>query len=223
LISRGVFAEDLIHSNLWLCGPVFLSSPDVVVNPDCSIGIFPGENLALVHVLVSDVLCIVKLSSLAKAIRVMAIVLRVCHNLRFPVSRRKKGCLSIEELELPKQKLLAYTQYLSYSTEIERLKKRRPIPRESQLVKLDPYIDGDGLLRVRGRLQMSDLCYEDKHPIILPCVNLVKLLVRFMHVHLKHAGVDSMITSLRICVVLNYWIIGVGKLAKRVKRKCVLC
>ena len=86
-------------------------------------------------------------------------------------------------------------------------------------MKLDPFLGKDCLLRIKGRLQLSDLSYDEKHPIILPKCHILKLLVRFQHEILKHAGVDTVITSLRN----SYWIIGVRRLAKQVKRECVSC
>ena len=69
----------------------------------------------------------------------------------------------------------------------------------------------DGLLRIKGRLQLSDLAYAEKHPIILPNCHLMKLL-RFQHYLLKHAGVNTMISSF----LGNYWIVYL--IAKMVKR-----
>ena len=89
----------------------------------------------------------------------------------------------------------------------------------SPLNKLDPFLDGDGLLRIKGRLEYSDLCYESKHPLILPSTHIVKTLVRFQHRLLKHAGVSTLVTTLRNC----YWIVQLRRLAKAVCRECVAC
>ena len=56
-----------------------------------------------------------------------------------------------------------------------------PVPASSPLHRLTPFLADDGLLRVRGRLQMSDLSYEEKHPIIIPKGYLAELLVRERH------------------------------------------
>ena len=42
------------------------------------------------------------------------------------------------------------------------------ISRQSSLLKLDPFIDEEGLIRVGGRLKNSTLPFEVKHPIVLP-------------------------------------------------------
>ena len=74
-------------------------------------------------------------------------------------------------------------------------------------------------LRVQGRLQFSQLSWEEKHQIILPKFHLTLLLTRFQHSLMKHTGVSAMISSLRN----QFWILGVRRLAKRVKRECVHC
>ena len=77
----------------------------------------------------------------------------------------------------------------------------------------------DRLLRIKGRLQKSHLSFEEKHPIILPKGHLSVLMVPAQHFRCKHAGVDTMICMLRS----SYWIVGLRRLAKRVKRECVSC
>ncbi|XP_068250660.1 uncharacterized protein [Palaemon carinicauda] len=87
----------------------------------------------------------------------------------------------------------------------------KQLNKESPLNKLDHFLDSRGLLRIKGRLEYSDLSYEIKHPIILPPSHIVKVLVHFQHVLLKHAGVSTLM-SLRN----SYWIVRLRRLAKAV-------
>ncbi|CAM1327988.1 Uncharacterised protein r2_g3698 [Pycnogonum litorale] len=48
-------------------------------------------------------------------------------------------------------------------------------------------------MRIRGRLQLSDLSFQSKHPIILPSCHVCKLLIRFQNLYMKHAGVIHII------------------------------
>ena len=68
-------------------------------------------------------------------------------------------------------------------------------------------------------LQSELLSYAEKHPIILPRCHLSVLLVRYQHTLMKHAGVSLILSSLRN----HYWIIGVRRIAKRVKKNCISC
>ena len=50
----------------------------------------------------------------------------------------------------------------------DHLKERRRLLRNSNLVRLDPFLDRDGILRVGGRFSRPSLTFEEKHPILLP-------------------------------------------------------
>ena len=70
---------------------------------------------------------------------------------------------------------------------------------------------------MKGRLQLSDLSYSEKHPVILPKCRMSELLVREQHLIMRHAGVSTLITALREL----FWVVGLRCTAKRVKRQCV--
>ena len=78
-----------------------------------------------------------------------------------------------------------------------------PLPKNFSLRKLDPFLDSKGLLRIRGRLEYSDLCYDSKHPIIIPGCHVAKLIVHFQHEISKYAGVHTLISTIRN----SYWIV----------------
>lgn len=156
---------------------------------------------------------------LSKAIRVVSWVLRFISNVRSPKSQRKTDALSFDELHHAKVKLFSIEQLQAYPSEIAALKQGKEISRGSPIAKLSPFIGEDGLLRVQDRLEFSELSYDEKHPIIMPNSHLSLLIVRAQHDRMKHAGVGTMITALTDC----YWIVGVRRLAKRVKRECVPC
>ena len=56
------------------------------------------------------------------------------------------------------------------------------IPQTSRLIKLDPFIHPDGLLRVGGRLKNADLLFKEAHPIILSSrCHITKLVIDACH------------------------------------------
>ena len=66
---------------------------------------------------------------------------------------------------------------------------------------------------------MSDLSFVEKHPIILPKCPTSMLIVGFHHNLLKHVGIQTILVSLRN----QYWIVGVRRIAKLVKKQCIAC
>ena len=93
------------------------------------------------------------------------------------------------------------------------------VAKSSPLAGLTPYLDDEGLLRVQGRLQFSSLPPDEKHPILIPKSHFAVLLISFQHFIMKHAGVSTLISP----VQKSYWVFGLRRIAKRVKRMCVSC
>ena len=99
-----------------------------------------------------------------KAIRVVAWVQRFIQNLKSSLADRWMGDLSFDELQTAKQCLICAEQENAFSAELDALRKGRKIPKCSPLVKLSSSVAEDGFLRVQGRLQFSQLSWEEKHP-----------------------------------------------------------
>jgi len=231
LTTRGVNAAAL-NSDIWLYGPEWLSGP---------VSGFPGENedqldnIGLAsHSIDEEMVTLVagspekscsgvfefaRWGKFSKAIRVIGWVRRYIHNSRTDRFSRSSGDLTYEELSVAKCVLFKCVQDEAFPQELDCLKKGKPIPKSSSIYRLTPFLSDDGLMRVKSRLLMSELCFEEKYPIIVPKGHIAVLLVRFYHVRLKHAGVNAVISSLRD----TYWIIGVRSIAKRVKKFCVPC
>ena len=231
LVSRGLGAEELMSSELWMKGPEFLVYPgtepcdpvevargsvlssvsqDVAESPFVSVGF---------DTVTPEVLPVSRWGTLCKAIRVVAWVRRFVRNARSSVSERVKGELSFVELEKAKMVLIQQVQCGDFPEECASLQDGRPVKKSSPLYKFQPFLDGEGIMRVGGRLQFSDLSYDSKHPILIPKSHLAVLLVRFQHQLLKHGGVDVLLTSLRN----QFWIVGARALAKQVKKRCLPC
>ncbi|XP_064116674.1 uncharacterized protein LOC135222519 [Macrobrachium nipponense] len=157
-------------------------------------------------------------SKLSKVLRVTAYVLRFIRNCK--ISQNKvEGPLITEEIDFAKLKLIYCIQREVFSVEIKALLGNKAIPQWSKLRNLDPFLDDKRLLRIKGRLEFSNLDYDTKHPVIIPNGQFAKLLIRFQHEFLKHAGVDTVISSLRN----SFWIIGMRRLAKTVMKECLSC
>ena len=235
LVTRGIQAKDLVGSEQWLKGPHFLLDSSKAFDSD-NVGLMSevemSEGLSSSDCELSWVnvathgekseqrFPVERWSTLQKCIRIVAWLLRFLHNARTTAADRRTGELTFGELSESKVRLLQSVQTDAYGGELAALKDGKPVHRHSSIAKLSPFLGCDGLLRVQGRLQFTDLQYDEKHPIILPKKSPVSLLlVRFHHILMKHAGVGSMMANLRNA----YWIVGVRCLCKRVRRECFQC
>ena len=236
LLTRGVSADELVNSKIWIHGPDFLLDKDLDDKPQYfdtteEVRHIPRTLTVVTAHEKTAIFDVERWSSFSKAIRVAAWVNRFIH--KFMLKHGKKFYpkfldslpsmpddeLSFDELQRAKLALLRDVQLKSYAAEISALKQDKSQPSTSTLSKFSVFLDKDKLLRLKGRLQFSNLTYGEKHPLIIPRGHMTVLLVRFCHLRLKHAGVATMLTSLRN----DYWLVGGRHIAKQVKKACIPC
>ena len=88
-----------------------------------------------------------------------------------------------------------------------------------RLAHLKPFED-EGILRVGGRLNHSDLPYDAKHPMILPAKHpVLGLIVRHYHQLNGHVGSYQVLAEAR----WHFWIVNAVSTIKRVLSKCHVC
>ena len=119
--------------------------------------------------------------------------------------------------------LLRQAQVHSFSDVYEHLTKGNNVPVGHMLARLKPFLDKDGIMRVKGRLAFSKhLPYDEKHPIILDASSpLAKLLIKHFHeCILMHIGGVNHLLSL---LSKNYYILGARREIKNYLKGCVSC
>ena len=217
--------SELASCSLWLNGPTWLSiyesfphADSVSPRPPLHVSLETKTITCLATASLPYFCDFTRYSLLSKVINIVARVLRFTNNSK-PHSVKRNGPLSSEERLDAQIQLWRIVQYEAYSQEIEQIHKGRPLQKATTLCNLYPFLDENGLLRVQGRVQFSELSYHAKHPIILPPSHVTLLLVRFQHGFLKHAGLNTLLSSLRS----QFHIIGARKLAKTVIKYCVPC
>jgi len=118
------------------------------------------------------------------------------------------------------QFLFRLVQKETFCLEYIALSEKRSINRNSCLNQLQPFLDDDGLMRVQGRMQQSDLSFACKHPIILPRMHHVStLLIRHLHIKNNHAGLSTLCSILRE----NFWILQCRQACKSIIHSCIIC
>ena len=176
----------------------------------------PVSNICIVNCevsLLNDLLCH---SNYIKLLRVFSYVLRFINNVK---SHSRRGALDALELAEAEKKLIRMIQGEVLSAEVRGLQRQNCIPTGSKLKGLNPFLDSDGVLRVGGRLDNSDLPYTSKHPAILPKHKLTNLVVSYIHAKNLHVGA----TSLLYLVRENFWPLNGRSLCRKVVHECVVC
>lgn len=225
LISRGTDPGRLQSCDLWWFGPEFLAR-DVESWPLDKCGRSCGEEVPDKRTVrqtfianVDSFDLVSRFSSFARLNRVVAYCDRFKKNCQLKGSRLV-GPLTVAELEESKKKLVRMVQGRNFGADIQALGNGRPVPNNSKLLSLYPFLDTDGILRVGGRLENSELSFNQRHPMVLPQGNtFTKLLI--MHYHYKnlHMGPQALLGAIRA----EYWPLSGLNTIKQVLKKCVIC
>ena len=84
---------------------------------------------------------------------------------------------------------------------------------------LSPFTDEKEIIRVGGRADKAIVTYDSKHPVLLPKNHHISYLITKETHDTNHTGVATTTALTR----RKFWIIGVQKLAKSIKKKCIYC
>ena len=231
LVTRGVKAQELIQSDVWLHGPYWLKGN----NPSFEQSVAKKaeelrneeddenkENTSLVTTRLEkqELIDYERFSDFGKLVRVLTWVFRFINNSRTRHTRSATKTLSPDELERGRLFLLQQVQNEHFKEELADLRQDKLVKKTSSIYKLSPFIGKDGLLRIHGRLDLAHtLLYDEKHPVLLPKCYVSYLIVKKRHSLLKHAGVNTLITSLRN----SFWIVSVRTMAKKICKQCFDC
>ena len=158
----------------------------------------------------------IKFSNFQKNCRVLAWVIRFSRTCR---DRRVAAMeLSTEEIEYAEALLIRHAQRNHFGPQLKSLSRSEPIP--PPLAQLSPFLDRNGVLRVRGRLAKAPIPYDQKHPMILPHnAEISRLIILHYHHLALHGGAQVTLNMLR----RRFWILRGLQRVKSILFQCVKC
>ena len=170
-----------------------------------------------------------KVSSWSKMKRIVGIAL--CYKKRLLQSVQKKkgisiddrqtGLVSLEDIQSAEREIIKSVQEGYFKDEIEALKKKQRLKASSCIIRLDPFMDSKGLLRVGGRICKSALEKNIQHPILMPrYCRTTQLIIEWCHNQVAHAGRGMTINALRTS---GYWVINCDAAVRSTISKCDRC
>lgn len=96
----------------------------------------------------------------------------------------------------------------------------KPLPRNSKLLTLNPFMDNHGLIRIGGRLENAPISYDRKHPIIIPSSHHVtSIIIDKFHKETLHGGIALVLNAIRN----RYWILNARRTISNKLHKCIKC
>lgn len=224
--SRGIMPSELITHPLWWHGPSWLldTNDDNWPNKLCPETSFESKKVEIVtmNCTISIVDCVIidKYSSLLRLKLVTAFVNRFIFNARRPPTDRRRGPINPSELDSAVLFWIKHAQQTTYVDELACINANSLLPKRSQLLSLNPFVDDNGIIRVGGRINASSLPYNTKHPIILPPpAKITQLILAHTHMKLLHAGVQLMVAHIRH----EYWIPRARSIVRQHIHSCIPC
>ncbi|XP_064462610.1 uncharacterized protein LOC135373316 [Ornithodoros turicata] len=229
-LTRGQTLEKLRDSQLWWRGPSWLSEQEQHWPRREA---YSTENLqsAEVEKRRQDVIVMTTVaappplmtvsgfSSYTKLLRVTAWLLRFVNKCR-KQQLASETFLTTAEINRAEILWIKQAQINCYANEIRHLEHEGQVQRGSSIADLQPYIDDDGCLRVKGRLHYANISEETKHPILLPKgSDVTTLIVNAAHLRTLHGGLQSTLSDIRE----KYWIPSARQVVKRTIFKCLIC
>ncbi len=95
--------------------------------------------------------------------------IRFVENCKMKKEDRVSGPLNVVEIEESKTEMIKETQRRYFAEEYDKLSKNQKLGISSKLIKLNPRLDTEGVIRSDSRLKYSDfLPYDTKYPVLLP-------------------------------------------------------
>ncbi|XP_044014169.1 uncharacterized protein LOC122856520 [Aphidius gifuensis] len=231
LASRGLQPKQLSTNLLWWHGPLWLCQEqdmwptlqathcdktiDIEIKPVLTASVTTQQDT-------DNILeqLLVKHSSLNKMVGVCAWCLKFLHKTKMTSATPKELVITTEEYDTTLLYFIKHTQHQYFSHEISALKNHEQLPKSSSLIRLTPYLDKEGVLRVGSRLNNANLTQSATHQIILPIKSkLTTLILESIHKSTLHGSPQLMLATAR----QKYWIIGGRIPFQSVYWKCVIC
>lgn len=214
-LSRGQTPQALSSNALWFAGPRWLGEEEDIWPVSVLAAIElpelrPSMSLAII---IGEIDITKKYSSHVKLVRIVA------YCLRFLRQSQRGGPLTAAELDRSETRILRMVQVAHFTEIIETMKgDKRTNP--GRIANLSPFLDNDGLIRLGGRLQNSELSFQQKHPILLPrCHQLTDNIICEMHERHHHAGIKATLYNIR----QKFWILDGHNQVRKIVRNCVRC
>ncbi|XP_060772289.1 uncharacterized protein LOC132883105 [Neoarius graeffei] len=240
LATRSVPAARL-KDTTWLTGPSFLTRSEQstysadnfdLVNPDEDADVRPEvtalSTTAEEHHL--DTQRFERFSTLKALFRSVASLIHIASSFKRDPLKEPGDCKgwhycaeshNTDNLSKAKNVIIKAVQEEAYQEELQCIRNKKNIPKDSPLLTLNPVMGEDGILRVGGRISQANISPGEKNPIIIPGRHhLAVLIVRHYHEQCQHQGRHLTEGAVRVA---GYWIVGAKRCVSSLIFKCVTC
>ena len=216
--SRGLSVEEHDRVQVWLRGPEMLWQKEDPANKPCLIMPVADDDPEVLPSISCNAVIVAESNSVLTQLEmfigwdeIKEILATATVFLSLLQKERKDPNLTVEDLVKSENLVIRMLQDKYFSKEKECLRSGARVMKSSSIVKLDPFLDENQLLRVGGRLRRSNL--QNVHPIILPKNEPIVLkIIEHYHEEIAHLGRTSTLNEVRL---QGYWVINGGSQVRR--------
>lgn len=123
------------------------------------------------------------------------------------------------DMDAAEERLIKLEQQREFSKEMRILLRNGELPSKSWLLKHNPFVDNNMILRVGGRLQNSSEPFATKHPIVLPKSGLIMKMAFDLHHKHYHMPRNTIENTIRT----KYFSNNLPDIVKKITESCVKC
>lgn len=212
------YSNTIKETDRWFTGPAFLHEQEHKWPTETATEQEEEDKEAVYVAVNEDPHCLpdaARFSSYERLVRATARVLFFIDR-----CRRRSTTLNLGHIEKAEKLLIRRAQREDFAEDVQRLEEQKPLRMTSRLHKLDPFIDDEGIIRARGRIDAADVPEDMKKPIILDGKStFTKLLVMKEHKRAGHANNERVINDLR----QRFWILKLRPTVRGEAHKCTFC
>lgn len=213
--TRGCVPLSLINDDLWWKGPSWISHEGLWPQTPNTTEIYSTSSVTLATgVYKSQSLLSDHLEERFSNWNAYVRVFKNVNILRF-ANKNPPYLSSTEQFQLAERTFVKEIQKKYFLDELTLLKKGL-----QPNFQLELYLDKDGLIRCKGRLQNAELSWDSIHPILLPRDSrLTVVYIRKLHSNNLHIGCTQLLAELR----KKFWVTKARSLISSIIHKCVIC
>ena len=197
---------DVSPESMWVSGPDFLMQSEKDW-PQVKIKLKSNEELNIVYLHSNkekryDLIEFIQHSNWKLLVKKIAWIFRFIYNIKRKLKHEmsmNRTWLGSEELRVAQNYLIKQAQWECYREEIVYIESKNDLSPRSEISKLCPMLDNNGILRVSGRIrECDDIDYDTINPIILKkSHHLTKLIITEFHVNNGHQNFETVVNELR--------------------------
>nr|XP_034174839.1 uncharacterized protein LOC117601764 [Osmia lignaria] len=175
--SRGMATEQLQQHSLWWTGPPWITQSQDTWPKQTSVDadeLDAPEARAVVSLHTANAVkeysweLIYKYSCVNRLLRITALCLKFVDKLFKRQDTSPTHFVSAADMERARIYWIQATQFAFFKDELAAITKGTTLPSTHPFTRLTAYLDHQGIARVGGRLQHSELSHDGKHSVILP-------------------------------------------------------